>query len=84
MEYKIKEEQMISGYETNNLEKIKESISALIELDSEEKVALSSIQTLEELNVLIEQPEKYLKKAHTEEFMELIELIDLMGGIYFA
>jgi len=84
MEYKMMVEEMLIYHEPTSIEKIKESLIKMMELDMEEKATINGISTLEELKSFMEQPEKYLKKTHLEDFRELMELIDLMGGIYFA
>lgn len=84
MVYKLDEEKMITGSEPISVEAIKKNIIGLLELPEEEQTTMAGIHTPVELLEFMAHPEQYLMEEHAEKLKELIELIDLMGGLYIA
>lgn len=84
MEYKLNEEKENVVEESGNVELIKQNLVSLLALSEQEKTALSSIQDAIELSAFLDKPEQYLSDVHAIELKEVLELIDLLGGIYLA
>lgn len=84
MEQKLNKEKEPIELKTENIELIKQNLISLLELDGQEKAAISNIKDLTELSIFLERPEQYMTELHVTELKEVIELLNLMGGMYFA
>lgn len=84
MEYKLngQEEIIIDG--PNSLESVKRNLISLLTLSEEERASISGIQNTQDLSKFLDVPDQYLTWDNVKALQELLELIDLLGGMYFA
>lgn len=70
--------------EPQNVETIKKLLISLLELSELEKTAIKGIRGEIMLTEFLNEPECCLTEKHVTELKELLELIDLIGGVYLA
>lgn len=85
MNYKIPDRDKVDYIDgENSVEKVKATLLSFLELNSQEKDALETIHTNKDLLSLVNTPEAYFTENNVKAFSELKELMDLLGGIYYA
>lgn len=68
----------------NSVEKVIETLRSFLSLSETEINALSTIRSEKDLMLLNNHPENYFSPENVKSFLDLKELMDLMGGIYYA
>ncbi len=84
MEYKLNEQKEVITVDPNSIEVIKRNLMHLLVLREEEMEVISNIKSAKELSEFLNKPEQYLAGGSVNALKELLELIDLLGGMYFA
>lgn len=82
LEFKNETNTIIDG--ENNLHKVKDTIISLLDLNEVEKNSISKIKNNKDLLNLVKFPGEYLTDSNVKAFNEITELLDLLGGIYYA
>lgn len=68
----------------NSVATVKSALISLLDLDGAEKERIESISTSKDLLSFVNKPGDYLGEVNAKRFLELKELLDLLGGIYYA